>query len=59
MTKMGAISLLKETIIKAMEYKKDDKEYDSKSVALQKVIDGNSLFISAILNPIWMQLNWH
>lgn len=40
MTKMGAISLLKEAIIKAMEYKKDDKkEYDSKSVALQKVID--------------------
>ncbi|MBS3811569.1 MAG: amidohydrolase family protein [Halanaerobiales bacterium] len=39
MTKMGAIALLREALIKAQEYKdKDEKEYDPKSEALQKVI---------------------
>lgn len=40
MTKMGAISLLKGAIIKAIEYgKKDIKEYDPKSEALLEVIN--------------------
>ncbi|CCQ96547.1 conserved hypothetical protein [[Clostridium] ultunense Esp] len=48
MTRMGAISLLKGAIIKAMEYKKDDKkEHDPKSLALQKIIDKETpLFIN-------------
>lgn len=40
MTRMGAISLLKGEIIKAIEYgKKNKKEYNSKSEALLKVIN--------------------
>jgi imidazolonepropionase-like amidohydrolase len=40
MTKMGAISLLRSAIIKAIEYeKKGKKEYNSKSEALLKVIN--------------------
>lgn len=41
MTRMGAFSLLKEAITKALSYKKDEnKDYDSKSDALQKLING-------------------
>ncbi len=40
MTRMGAFSLLKEAITKALSYKKDEnKDYDSKSDALQKLIN--------------------
>ena len=41
MTRMGAFSILKEAITKALSYKKDEnKDYDSKSDALQKLING-------------------
>mgnify|MGYP001053946970 FL=1 len=48
MTKMGAIALLKEALIKAMEYdEKQDKDYDPKAEALQDVIHGKvPLFIN-------------
>ena len=48
MTKMAAIALLKEALIKAMEYdEKKDKDYDSKSEALQDVIHGKvPLFVN-------------
>ncbi len=40
MTKMGAFSLLKEALIKASNYKKDNnQDYNSKSEALQKVLN--------------------
>lgn len=39
MTKMGAVSLLREAIIKALNYKENPKEYDTKSDALQLVIN--------------------
>ncbi|GFN34995.1 amidohydrolase family protein [Tepidimicrobium xylanilyticum] len=39
MTKMGAVSLLREAIIKAMNYKENHKEYDSKNHALQLIIN--------------------
>ncbi|MGF7057781.1 amidohydrolase family protein [Brassicibacter mesophilus] len=43
MTKMGAIALLKEAIIKAIQYKKNEnREYDSKSEALQDIINGKA-----------------
>ncbi len=45
---MGAIALLKEALIKAMEYdEKQDKDYDPKAEALQDVIHGKvPLFIN-------------
>lgn len=48
MTKMGAVSLLKEALIKAEEYgKKEDRDFDIKSEALQDVINGKApLFIN-------------
>lgn len=48
MTKMGAIALLKQAILKAIEYKeRDKKEYNSKSQALQMLIDKDiPLFIN-------------
>lgn len=48
MTKMGAVSLLKEALFKAMEYdEKKDKDYDAKCEALQDVINGKvPLFVN-------------
>lgn len=40
MTRMGAFALLKQAIIKALDYRNNDnKDYDSKSDALQKLIN--------------------
>ena len=48
MTKMGAIALLKQALIRAMEYdEKEDKDYNPKSEALQDVLNGKvPLFIN-------------
>ncbi len=40
MTRMGSFALLKKALIKALDYKKDgNQDYDSKSDALQKVVN--------------------
>lgn len=48
MTKMGAIALLEQALINAIEYgEKEDKDYDSKSEALQDIINGHvPLFVN-------------